>query len=274
MKKILNIKVIAVVLVVVSTLVMQRVYSKNIHSIDFLQKPVSYVVKPFERVISSVTIKIQDTKKYFKNIEELTKENKQLKKDIKDLESYISKIKWLDERNQELRRTLELKDSLQDYKFVGANIIAKDSGMWFETFTVDRGGADGIYKNSFVIFENGLVGRVYKVGKTTCDIISIIDRNSAVGARIEKTRDVVVIKGDMTLKKDGFCKLEYIPVQTNLSVGDVVETSGIGEFFPKGIEIGRVRAIVNPNDKQERYAIVEPSVDLKRIEEVLIAVKE
>lgn len=273
MKKFLNIKFIAVVLVVASLLVVEKIYYKNEHSLEFVQKPISYVVKPCEKIISSVVKNVQDKKKYFKDIEELTNENKKLKKDIDDLEKYISKIKWLDEKNQELRRTLELKDSLQEFNFVGANIIAKDSGMWFETFTVDRGSADGVYKNSFVVFGNGLVGRVYKVGKKTCDIISIIDRDSAVGARIVKTRDVVVLKGDISLKKDGYCKLEYIPTQTNLRVGDVIETSGIGEFFPKGIEIGKVRAIINPNDKQERYAVIEPSVDLKRIEEVLIAVK-
>lgn len=274
MRRFLNIKVIALVLTIISILVVQRIYSYSAYRLDFVQKPISYVVKPCENLISNVVANVKAKKMYFRDINELTMENRKLKEDINNLKSYISKIQWLDEKNQELRRTLELRENLKDFNFVGANIIAKNNGMWFEAFTVDRGSDDGVYKNSFVVFENGLVGRVYKVEKKTCDIISIIDRDSAVGGRIVKTRDVVVLKGDMALKKDGFCKLEYIPTQTNIKVGDVIETSGIGEYFPKGIEIGKVRAIINENDKQERYAIIEPSVNLKRIEEVLVAVKK
>ena len=274
MRKFFNIKVVITAIVVVFILVIQGLYARDILGLDFMQRPLEYVVYPFWKAISYTRHEINDTKKYFKDINELTKENRKLKKDVDDLEKYISKILWLDEKNQELRKALELRDSLKEHEFIGANIIAKDAGNWFEMFTVDRGSKDGVYKDSFVILGNGLVGRVYRVRDNTCDIISVLDRESAVGARITKTRDLVLVKGDIRLKDQGLCRLEYIPAQTEISVGDVIETSGIGDYFPKGIEIGKIIKVVNPDDRLERYAIIEPSVDLKRIEEVLIAIKK
>lgn len=274
MRKFIKIKVVITIVLVVFILVIQGLYARDILGLDFLQRPVAYVAYPFQKFFTYIKVEVRNTKGYFRDVGELEKENRKLKQDVDNLEKYISKILWLDEKNQELRKTLDLKDSLNDYKFVGANVIAKDVGNWFEIFTVDRGRVDGVYKDSFVIFGSGLVGRVYRVKDNTCDIISILDKESAVGARITKTRDLVLVKGDIVLKDRGVCRLEYIPEHTSISVGDVIETSGVGEYFPKGIEIGKVREIINPNDKLERYAIIEPSVDLKRIEEVLVAVKK
>lgn len=274
MRKFINIKVVITIVVIVFILVIQGLYARDILGLDFLQRPLEYVVYPFQKIFSYTRCEINNTKRYLKDIDELVEENGKLKQEANDLEKYISKILWLDEKNQELRKTLELRDSLEDHKFVGANVIAKDAGNWFEIFTVDRGSKDGVYKDSFVIFGSGLVGRVYRVRDNTCDIISVLDKESAVGARITKTRDLVLVKGDIRLKDKGLCRLEYIPAQTKISVGDVIETSGIGEYFPKGIEIGKIKEIINPDDGLERYAIIEPSVDLKRIEEVLIAIKK
>lgn len=273
MRKFVNIKVVITIVVIVFILVIQGLYARDVLGLDFLQKPLDYVVYPFEKVISYSRGEINNTKRYFKDIDELVRENEKLKREVNDLEKYISKILWLDEKNQELKKTLELKNSLKDHEFVGANVIAKGVSNWFEMFTVDRGSKDGVYKDSFVIFGSGLVGRVYRVRDNTCDVISILDKDSAVGARITKTRDLVLVKGDMKLKDKGLCRLEYIPVETEISVGDVIETSGIGEYFPKGIEIGKVKEIINSDDRIERYAIIEPSVDLKRVEEVLVAIK-
>ncbi|MBP5426912.1 MAG: rod shape-determining protein MreC [Clostridiales bacterium] len=268
-----NIKVVITMVVITFILVIQGLYARDILGLDFLQRPLSYIVYPFGKLFTYTKVEVNNTRKYFKDVDELSKENEKLKRKVDDLEKYISKILWLDEKNQELRETLELRDSIKGYDFIGASIIAKDAGNWFEIFTVDKGSKDGIYKDSFVIFEKGLVGRVYRVRENTCDIISILDKSSAVGARLTKTRELVLAKGDIRLKNRGLCKLEYIHSDAKIEVGDVVETSGLGEYFPKGIEIGKVREVVNPNDKLERYAIIEPSVDLKRIEEVLVAVK-
>jgi len=64
----------------------------------------------------------------------------------------------LQKENENLRKLLAFKEQFTQ-EVVGCNIIAKDSGNLFETFTIDRGSKDGISVNDPVINSNGLVGR-------------------------------------------------------------------------------------------------------------------
>jgi len=152
----------------------------------------------------------------------------------------------------------------------GANIIANDAGNWFNTFTVDRGTNDGVQRNSTVISGRGLVGRVSVCGPSTSKVISIIDVDSTVSARVTKTGLRGFVKGDIKLKDKGLCRLEFVAENVDVSVGDRVETSGLGGYFPKGIIIGTIKEIRQINSELNRYAIVEPAVDFERIEEVFV----
>jgi rod shape-determining protein MreC len=61
---------------------------------------------------------------------------------------------------------------------------------------------------------------------------------------------------------------------SGLQVGDLVVTSGSGGLFPRGIPIGRVRAIDDRGSALFHYAQLAPAVDFARIDEVLLVVGE
>ena len=46
--------------------------------------------------------------------------------------------------------------------------------------------------------------------------------------------------------------------------------SGLGGIYPKGIVIGEVKEVRQINNELNRYAIIEPAVDFKRLEEVYV----
>jgi rod shape-determining protein MreC len=66
----------------------------------------------------------------------------------------------------------------------------------------------------------------------------------------------------------------YLPEDSNVTPGDKVLTSGLGEIFPKGIYIGEIIEVTK--DKRELYmtAIVRPGVDFQRLEEVLVVTND
>jgi rod shape-determining protein MreC len=80
----------------------------------------------------------------------------------------------------------------------------------------------------------------------------------------------VVVRGDITLKEQGYIRIDLIPGETEVTPGDIIETSGIGGIFPREIEIGRVLSVKQTGNGLMRYAIVEPFANLKRIDEVFI----
>jgi len=238
--------------------------------INYVGDIFSTILSPFQRFINYSDKKINDFFAHFEDIDKLRKENEVLKQKVHELVYENEKLIDLKIKNEELRRALDIKDQYSTMDMVGANIIAKDMGNWFDIFTIDRGTKDGIEIDYPVVTSNGLVGRVMQTDLFTSKVISIIDEDSSISARLSKTSDLVVVKGDRKLKDQGLCIMNYIPADADVSAGDRVETSGVGGIYPKGILIGTVKEVSQRTNELDRYAIIEPVVDFKRLEEVFI----
>lgn len=238
--------------------------------INYVGDIFSTILSPFQKFISYSDKKINDFFAHFEDIDKLRKENEVLKQRVDELVYENERLIDLKIKNEELRRALDIKDQYSTMEMVGANIIAKDMGNWFDIFTIDRGTRDGIEINYPVVTSNGLVGRVMQTDLFTSKVIAIIDEDSSISARLSKTSDIVVVKGDRKLKDQGLCIMNYIPADADVSAGDRVETSGVGGIYPKGILIGKVKEVRQKTNELDRYAIIEPVVDFKRLEEVFI----
>jgi rod shape-determining protein MreC len=57
-------------------------------------------------------------------------------------------------------------------------------------------------------------------------------------------------------------------------VDDVIVTAGLGGVFPRGVPIGRVRAIDDRGSALFHYALLAPVVDFARVDEVLLVTGE
>ena len=65
----------------------------------------------------------------------------------------------------------------------------------------------------------------------------------------------------------------YIPTDADLVLEDTIETSGLGGIYPKGIQLGKIKEIIESKNITDRYAIVETSVDFSKLETVLVITK-
>ena len=88
---------------------------------------------------------------------------------------------------------------------------------------------------------------------------------------LQRTRDNGVMRGQISdSDSSAECYVYYLPNVNSISPGDVVVTSGQDSLYPKGIKIGTVTALSLDAGTEGSYAIVTPSVDFQRIEEVFI----
>lgn len=62
----------------------------------------------------------------------------------------------------------------------------------------------------------------------------------------------------------------YIPTSLDVSEGDVLETSGMGGIYPKGITIGKIKTVNTTLNLLDRNILVEPAVDFSKVETVLV----
>lgn len=263
-------------LVTIALLVVIGVSANKSSKLNWLSNILSVPLKPVQGFFTSAGREIEDFFAYFQDIDVLREENEALKAEVEELRRQNREYSELKAKNDELRRALNLKAEFADYTITGANIIAVETGNWFSVFKVDVGEQDGIRADFPVVTgSRGLVGRVVDTDKSTSNIQTIIDEESAVSGWIAKPGGGhAIVKGDLELKEEGLCKLIYIPIEVDIEVGDIVETSGVGGIYPKGIEIGKVIEVRKTNSELGRYAIIQPTADFRRLEEVFILKSE
>ena len=110
-----------------------------------VERIIGNIFSPVEKVFSAASNKVVNGIDSVKNVFRLKEENENLRKKVAELENknreyenIISKADYLQKEEQLLNNT--------KYNLVGANIIAKEPGNWFDRFVIDKGLKDGIKK--------------------------------------------------------------------------------------------------------------------------------
>lgn len=235
---------------------------------------VNAVLSPIQRFFSDIGGEVSDFFSYLHDMKTYKEDNLALKEEVEELKNKVRELESYERENIRLRDILDLKSTDLEDRMIVCEVSAKDPGNWFFVFTIDKGSNYGIKKDDAVISKEGLVGRVSEVGSNWSKVTSIIDSKSSVGAIIKRTEETALVDGDMVLAERGKCRLDYIKSDVSIVPGDVVETSGLGGVYPKGILIGTVSEIKDDSTGYTRYAIVDTVVDFEKIREVIVIKSE
>jgi rod shape-determining protein MreC len=193
-------------------------------------------------------------------------ENRRLREENRQLRVEALQVNETDVENARLRRLLGLQERLP-LATKSAEIIAREWGGWVRSITVNRGRPDNITRLTAVIAPEGLVGRVIEVRGGASVVQVLTDPASTVGAHVVRSRTTGIVEGD----PKGTIRLKYMAREGGgIQVGDLVVTSGAGGVFPRGIPIGKVRAIDDRGSALFHYAVLTPVVDFARVDEVLL----
>ncbi|MFR3877099.1 MAG: rod shape-determining protein MreC [Collinsella sp.] len=91
------------------------------------------------------------------------------------------------------------------------------------------------------------------------------DENSGVSAMVQDTR-AQGLQG----QADGTLRLEYVSVDSDVKVGDIIVTSGIGGVFPKGLPLGTVSSVEKSANDVYYTIVVRAQTTAENNEEVLV----
>ena len=237
---------------------------------------------PFKTVANVTVIPLQqgmnqiggwmgDMKDNFSTMKQLKSENKKLREQVDALtteNNYLQEERYEFERLHELYK---LDHNYDEYEKTAADVIGKDAGNWFGTFTIDKGSKDGIEVNMNVLAGSGLVGIVTDVGPTWAKVRSIIDDSSNISAMAISTSDTCIVSGDMALMGTGQIAFSQMENNDNVvAVGDQIVTSYISDKYLQGILIGSVSEVNVDSNNLTRSGYITPAVDFKNIQEVLV----
>ena len=104
-----------------------------------------------------------------------------------------------------------------------------------------------VKKDSAVVSEEGLAGRVSSVGFSSTEVLLVQDIRSSVPVISSDSSLHASLEGK-GLGRNG--KLKLISKTAKFSVGERVYTSGLGEIFPDGLLVGEVVSVIDPVDSE------------------------
>jgi len=212
---------------------------------------------------SHISQEIKGITSYHQNLVQ----NQRLKREIGLIQRQLLEAQELYLENIRLRGLLDFKEK-SVYNLTAAGVIGYDPSNLSSIIIINKGKREGINEGYAVITNDGLVGRVVELGEQTSKVLLINDINSGVAGLIQRSRQNGLISG--TLARGLI--LHYLPADADVQIADLVITSGLSGLYPKGILIGKVIKI-KENNPGEIFAVIEPSTDLTKLEEVLVVLQ-
>jgi len=261
------------IVVVFMALVVGTVYLPSFQNITMTSFGgfIGGVFIPVKTVLDGITDSVETFFVGFAERRELYSLNQDLTERVSWLEQELLDKNELELENERLKSLLNFAQQSERITFSGVNIVGKSPGEWFDVFTVDAGTNAGIENDMAVINSQGLVGRVFEVSDDWSKVMSLVDPRSAVSAMVIRTRDNGVVRSNNILGYEkGFLRISFLPLNADLIVGDEIVTSGLDGVFPSGILIGKVKEILIRDYELYTSAIIEPAVDFRRLNEVLM----
>ncbi len=224
---------------------------------------------PMQRSMGLVKFEISNFFEFYLNNINASKENQNLKKSISELNNQIFSYHELDKENTRLKELMEFGNDIPSRKVL-AQIVAWDSSSDFKILRINKGHADGIKLQSPVITSLGLVGYIYRLTDHFADILTVLDPNNRIDGLIARIRSHGIIEG---LSTDRII-MKYVARTEPVVLDDLVVTSGLGNIYPKGVQIGTVSKIERESYGITQYIEVTPAVDFSKLEEVVILVSD
>ena len=236
----------------------------------FLRRGVGYIVVPMQRGASSATGWIAGRFEILARSAEILAENQALREENIRLTNENARMEALYEDNVRLREIANMRERYPHLEMIGARIIGQNPNDWQELFHVDRGSNDGIQPYMVVLGDGGVLGIVREVGPSHALVASIMDNSFQAAASNTRTEDVGIVVGDLDLRQDRHMRMRFIENTARFMPGDEIRTSPHGGVFPPGLLVGTVVSIHPSPDRLTLYAIIQPAVNLDRVDMVLI----
>lgn len=245
---------------------------KSNRELSPIEKSIKDTVLLVNKVVYAPVKFVKDKMKEHQEKENLYEKYKQLEKKVKETDLINAERLELKKELEDMKKTLELNHTLGESSYLNATVVNRNLGYWYNTITIDKGEKNGVEKDMAVIVSEGLVGKVVKTTSfnSTVKLLTSDDANNKISVKIQVGNDYVYGLLSGYNKKNRTFSIEGISSNMKIPKGSVVTTTGMGDIFPSGIAIGKVKSIKTDNFDLAKTVIVESSVDYDDLNYVTI----
>lgn len=223
-------------------------------------------VSPFYFISNGPREVLDSVSQSFSTRDRLEKENRGLRQELLLKNSELMLLGQYRQENARLRELLGSPLRHDEQKMV-TQVISTVNDPYSDQVVINKGSVNGVYEGQPVINDKGVVGQVIAVAKVTSRVLLICDATHALPIQVLRN-DIRVIAAGNGCTDD--LQLEHLPANTDIRVGDVLVTSGLGGRFPEGYPVAVVSSV--RVDNQRAYTVIQatPTAGLQRLRYLLL----
>jgi len=209
---------------------------------------------------------LQSLELHTRERDDLIAENQQLLQQMLKVSGSVQTQAALQQENKRLRDLLgATRGRAYLFQFAEMRRVALDP--FSHKVWIDRGTAEGVVIGQAVIDGLGIVGQVEDIHRHFSTVRLISDPDHALPVQINRTglRTVAYGSGETS-----HLLMPNVPLQADVSPGDVVVTSGLGDRFPPGFPVGEVERVERNSGGSFATVYMRPYAALDRGREILL----
>ena len=229
------------------------------------------IASPFREAAATLSRTAGSWSEYLTQFDALKAENEELKRKIAEMEETVRQAQADREENVRLREAAQLREQRRDLHLESARVLVQDGSNWDSLLTVNKGTAHGVKVGDCAVTETGcLVGVVTKAGLNWSTVRTILDSESSIGALVFRSKSSALAQGDFALMREGRLELNYMGAEPDVIAGDLIVTSGLGDYYPSELVIGHVDEVLTSDNGLTQYAVLTPDASLDGLVQVFI----
>ncbi|AFP84426.1 rod shape-determining protein MreC [secondary endosymbiont of Ctenarytaina eucalypti] len=223
-------------------------------------------VSPFYFLANGSRQMLDNLSQILANRAQLALENRALRQKLLLKNSEQQLLGQYREENARLRELLGSPLRQDEQKMI-TQVIFTSSNPYSDQVVIDKGLNHGVYVGQPIISDKGLVGQVIATSQLTSRVMLICDASHALPTQVLRN-DIRVIVAGHGCNED--LQLEHLPRHTDIRIGDMLVTSGLGGRFPEGYPVAVVSSVTI--DTHRAYTVIRarPTASLQRLRYLLL----
>jgi len=266
MKDIFRNKIVQFLLILLSIIIIFSFVFPSTNIAKSLKNGFIFLTNPISNFFRTNSLESWGNISSIFRISEIKNQNDNLKSENIILKSENAKLEEMKNENKILRDQLDLKKDKSSFNLIASDVVGVGVDDFNEIIVINKGRRDGVSKNSAVITEQFLIGRVINVYPTSAQVQLITSVDSIVNGLIQESRAKGIVKGEI-----GYgLKMESITKKADVKEGQTVVTSGLGGGFPKGLIIGFIDEVLSSQGDIFSFASLVNPINFNSLEIVFV----
>jgi rod shape-determining protein MreC len=228
------------------------------------------LVEPFIRLLSYPQRVIDTIDQTLRTPQHLRQENKLLSRVIVQQSVELQQLAELKAENERLRALVNMQSRL-DENLVNAEVMSSAVQLEQQVVMLNKGLREGLQVGYPVLDAKGIMGRIVESSSRLAKVMLLTDSRHAIPVRVKRTQEHAILKGT---GDHSLLRLEYAPDSMDIKQGDILESSGIGQYYPMGYPVAVVTDVQKVGGTHFANVTAQALAELNRSKQVIVLFKQ